>query len=83
MQKEIDKKLNIYHLILALNTYIPPLRLNLINMEFHRERKAPPSNIQTNYLWEKTTGKWVIVLNYDKIENKRQAKGYDRERNLI
>lgn len=79
MEKRRDKKLNIYHLILALNTYIPPLRLNLINMEFHRERKAPPSNIQTNYLWEKTKGKWVIVLNYDKIENKRQAKGYDRE----
>ena len=74
-----DKKLNIYHLILAMNSYIPPLRLNLIDMEFHRKRKAPPSNIRTNYLWEKTKGKWVIVLNYDKIENKRQVKGYDRE----
>ena len=48
-------------------------------MEFHRERKEPPSNVQTNYLWEKTPGSWAIVLNYDKIENKRESKGYDRE----
>lgn len=74
-----NAKLNMYHLILAFNSYIPPLRLNLIDMEIHRDRKEPPSNVETNYLWEKTPGKWHIVINYDKIEHRRVDKGLDRE----
>jgi len=74
-----NAKLNMFHLILAFNSYIPPLRLNLIDMEIHRDRKEPPSNVETNYLWEKTPGKWSIVINYDKIEHRRVDKGLGRE----
>ena len=72
-----------FHLILAVNTYIPPLRLNWIDMEIYPERvvegkvkkkipanlPAPPEDDQ-NYLWEVNPGKWAMVINYDKVENK-------------
>lgn len=73
-----NKKNNLYHLLLALNTLIPPVRKNYHNMEFWRKKEAPPEN-DTNYLWEQYPSRWTIVLNYDKIENKRRAKGYDRQ----
>lgn len=86
-QKPKDKKLNIYHLILALNTYIPPLRLTLIGMEFWTEEIQPPADTETNYMWIKPDGRMVMVINHDKIENKRQAfakkKGYEYNRQMF
>lgn len=79
-QKDLkNKKLNIYHLIVALNTYIPPLRRQYHNMELWFNKKEPPSDVQTNYLWEKTKGKFYIVLNHDKIENKRVKQNKERQ----
>ena len=61
-------RLHMFQLILALNTMIPPLRLNWVDMEVwpHRlvngvPRKPavtgpPPDNVKTNYLWEITPG---------------------------
>ena len=73
-----NKKFNIYHLIVALNTYIPPLRRQWDDMEIYSKNALPPNNL-TNYLWEYEPSKYAIVLNYDKIENKRQKLGKDRE----
>lgn len=85
-------RLNMFHLILAVNTYIPPLRLNWIEMEIYPKRieegrvlkkipknaPAPPED-DKNYLWEVSPGKWAMVINYDKIENKRKAKDLPRQ----
>ena len=73
---------NIDHLILALNTLLPPLRLNYVKSEtvngakFWRNKEAPPDN-DINYMWEKAPGKWYLVINKDKnIEhNKEYIKG--------
>lgn len=92
MKDPKNLKLNMFHLILAINTLIPPLRLNFIDMQIYPERLTngkvnkkipknspePPDN-ETNYLWEKTPGHWSIVINYDKIENKRRAKNIERQ----
>lgn len=87
LQKPKNKLLNMYHLILAMNTYIPPMRLNIVGMEIWTGKKEPPSNVKTNYLWKKSDGKYVIVINHDKIENKRQEhaekKGYDYKRQMF
>lgn len=73
-----NKRLNMYHLILALNTMIPPIRKNYHELEFYRESTTPPRNIKTNYLWEKNVGQWILIINYDKVENKREAKNMTR-----
>jgi len=83
-----DLKLNVYHLLLAVNTYIPPLRLDWLDMHVYPPRfvdgrpvkpptapvAAPPED-SNNYLWESAPGEWSIVMNYDKIENKREQRG--------
>jgi len=90
MKDPKNLRLNMYHVILAVNTYIPPLRLNWVDMQFYPERvvngKAktpnivgPPPENTTNYLWEYARDKFAIVMNYDKIENKRQKKKLDRQ----
>ena len=66
-----NKKLNMYHLILAMNTYIPPLRLNVNHMHVWRQRKPPPKD-NINYLWERQAGLWARVIQNDKIEGSRQ-----------
>lgn len=71
-------KLNIYHLLLALNTLIPPVRKNYHEMEFWRKKERPPEN-DTNYMWEQYQSRWTLVINYDKVENKRKAKDFDRQ----
>jgi ribosomal protein L17 len=73
-----SKKINLYHLILALNTLIPPIRKNYHEMEFWR-KKTPPPEDDTNYLWEKYPSRWTMVINYDKVENKRKSKGFGRQ----
>lgn len=79
MKKPKDKRLNIYHMVLAVNSYIPPLRLQMVDMEIWKQKKAPPDNVEQNYLWEKSPGQWSIVINHDKIEYRRVAKGLKRE----
>lgn len=67
-----NHKLNIEHLILALNTLIPPLRLTYIQTpstnatEFWLKRTEPPKN-NTNYMWERFPNHWFFVLNHDKL----------------
>jgi len=87
-----DLKLNMYHLLLAVNTYIPPLRLDWLDMYVYPPRlvdgrpvkpptgpvAAPPAD-SNNYLWESAPGEWSIVMNYDKIENKREQRGLARQ----
>lgn len=73
-----NKKINLHHLIIAVNTYIPPLRRQWHDIEIYTKKTAPPNN-DINYLWEYGNGKYAIVLNYDKIENKRVKLGKERE----
>lgn len=89
-----DIKLNIYHLLIALNVLIPPLRRNWAQMEVWPPRRKngrlvheitseamkqePPEN-GTNYLWEQAPGDFVIILNTDKVENARKSKGLERQ----
>jgi hypothetical protein len=58
--------------VMCMNVYFPPLRMNLVDMEWWDKNIEPPEN-KTNYMWY-IDGHYRIVINYDKIENKRQAK---------
>ena len=66
------------YLILCLGTYIPPLRLDWLNMRVYRNKKPPPAD-DTNYLWGYAPQKYAIVMNADKIEGRRQAAGRERQ----
>ena len=87
VNKRKDKRLNMYHLILAMNTYNPPMRLNIVGMEIWTGKKEPPDDVETNYLWKKPDGNYEIIINHDKIENKRRSyakkKGYNYKRQSI
>lgn len=73
-----NKKLNIYHLILAFNTMIPPIRRNYHELVFHRDKSPPPKDNKINYLYENNPGEWTLIINYDKVENKRESKNMPR-----
>mgnify|MGYP000953999649 FL=1 len=64
---EKARKHHMYSLILAFNTYIPPLRLDLLEMEIWKEQKPPPAQGVNAYLWQKKKGSWTIVINHDKV----------------
>lgn len=78
MDDKKNKKYNIYHMLLSVNTYIPPLRRQWNDMQIYIKASEPPKNNQ-NYLWGYEHGKWAIVINHDKIENKRKDLGKERE----
>jgi len=66
----ISLKNNIIHLILSLNTYIPPLRLDYLGMEVKYSKEPPSLNdkTKTNYWWiDENTDNMSIVLNKDKV----------------
>ena len=93
-----DKKTNIYHLILSINTYIPPLRLDWIGMKFWPERvndtgkaikvtdamrkKPVPDDETDSYLHEYTEGNWAIVINADKVSKYHQEKFNEPQKTL-
>ena len=93
-----DKKTNIYHLILSINTYIPPLRLDWIGMKFWPERvndagkpikvteamrkKPVPNDATDSYLHEYTEGQWAIVINNDKVSEYHKKKFADVHKNI-
>ena len=54
-------------LILALNTLIPPLRLNWLDVRF--TKRKPPAKSKENWLWDSKEG-YVLILNHDKVSNK-------------
>ena len=89
MEEPKDLKLNMFHLLLSINTYVPPLRLDWIEMNIYPPRLKegaiikkrvdpstlpPPPENNENYLWEEKEGQWSLVINSDKIENKRKSK---------
>jgi hypothetical protein len=53
-------------LVLSLNTYIPPLRVNIPTMLIWKKDELPP-NDNNNYLWVHSNGDINFVINYDKI----------------
>jgi hypothetical protein len=79
-------KWNMRHLILAVNTYVPPLRLTAIEMIVWRSRKQPPVDDQ-NYIWEHRKDNWAFVIGWDKIESKRRKaakkRGKDVKRDIF
>ena len=75
-----DLKKNLEHLILAVNTCIPPLRLNFLDMKVWRDKAEPRIDEQPNYLWEKESGHWgPLFINSDKVETRRKNKGLARQ----
>jgi len=76
--------LNYSHLILALNTYIPPLRLDILNMKIirydnvNRQNREVPEDMN-NYLWEYLPDTWSYVINHDKIEHTRAENGLEKQ----
>ena len=75
-----DLPLNMTHLILALNTYVPPLRHDCLDMVVYRNPiEAPPPEGKANYIWEYAPGQWAFVIGSDKIENQRQKQGLERQ----
>ena len=77
LKTQSDDRLHMRTLIIGVNTYYPPLRMDWVGMEFYEGAKAPPVN-KTNYLW-RHNGIYKIVINYDKIEHKRLKKNLARE----
>ena len=67
-----------YSLMLACNTYVPPLRVNIEDMKFHYGDKPPEEKSQQNYIWRKAKDHYAYVINYDKVENKKIAKDIPR-----
>ena len=90
MKQPNNLKLHMFELILAFNTLVPPLRLNLPGMQIFPPRtvdgvarkvtefKEPPEN-NTNYVYEYEAGKWAYCINQDKIQNKRDKSGKGRQ----
>lgn len=83
---------NLDHLLISVNTYIPPLRKQTPMMQFWDDPKTePPSDLKdagqkdnplggwTNYMWRRGAGDYAIVLNHDKIEGSRKTLQKDRE----
>jgi len=76
IHSNLSLKNNMEHLILSLNTYIPPVRLDYLGMivkysndEPELEEDTAPA-YSTNYLWiNEDNDKMYIVLNKDKIGN--------------
>ena len=94
MKDPKNLKLNIYHMVLAVNTYVPPLRLDWLDMNIYPPRVKdgkvmkkrfdawmfpPPPENDENYLWEEKEGQWAIVINADKIEAKRKDRDLPRQ----
>ena len=92
-----DKKTNIYHLILSINTYVPPLRLDWLGMKFwptrvkdgktikvtEAMRKTPvPTKDADSYLYEYTEGHWAIVINNDKVSKYHKEKFDELQKTL-
>ena len=69
----------IFSLILACNTYVPPIRKNIEDMKFYYGNKNPEQKTQQNYVWRINQNHYTIVMNYDKVENSRIAKNAPRE----
>ena len=67
-------KTHMQYLVLCLNTMIPPLRLDMLDMEIYRSKKAPPKN-EINYLWIKSATDMTIVINQDKVSHHDDKKG--------
>jgi hypothetical protein len=68
----------LYSLMLACNTYVPPLRVNIENMKFHYGDKEPEGKSQQNYIWRKAKDHYAYVINYDKVENTKIKKDIPR-----
>ena len=64
---ESSRKAHMYSLILAVNTLIPPLRLDWIGMKIWNKQEPPPKIGADAYLWQQRKGEWSIVINHDKV----------------
>jgi hypothetical protein len=53
---------NLHHLLIAVNTYIPPLRRQWPKMKLHTGKEEPEGETKQNYLWEKNPGEFSIVI---------------------
>ena len=62
------------YLVLCLNTMIPPLRLDFLDMEIWKKKTEPPKDI-INYLWVKEKDDMIIVINQDKVSHHEKSKG--------
>lgn len=71
-----DNKTNITYLLLSLYTYIPPLRVNFVNMEFAKGAKPREKD---NFMWYNgRQKKYHIILNSDKVSKSYAHQGtYD------
>ena len=80
-QQQSNVKTHMQYLVLCLNTMIPPLRLDFLDMEIYRNKKAPPKN-EINYLWIKSETDMTIVINQDKVSHHEEKKGLRGEYDL-
>ena len=62
------------YLVLCINTMIPPVRLDFLDMIVYRESKEPPKD-NDNYLWIKSDTDMVVVINTDKVSHHEEKKG--------
>ena len=84
-----DLKINMFHLLLSFNSYIPPLRHDWIEMNIYPPRvkngqvvifntsfNHPPPEDNDNYLWEEKQDQWSIVINRIIEKSNVRAKAY-------
>lgn len=70
-----DKKNHMKMFILAVNSLIPPLRLDYLRMKY-RDTPEKPERDRINYIW-KNNGKYIMLIYHDKIEHKKREYGAD------
>lgn len=72
-----SRRWHMYHMILSLVTYIPPIRRsNWLDVEIIRHgEKRPTLSGDQNKLYEESPGKWVYFLNKDKVSSKTYKHG--------
>jgi hypothetical protein len=80
---ERTRKPHLYALLLAFNTWWPPMRLDLVGMKFWFQQKKPPSKNTAQggadaYLWQHKKDQWTLVINKDKVSGKFDRIGLPR-----
>lgn len=77
--KPEDLQTHMYYLILSLNTFAPPLRLDTLNMNITQGGPKPKKD---NHMWEYSADKWAMIINVDKVSSKIGCARFDLSEEL-
>lgn len=80
MKDPKDNMANMIHLILSLYTYLPPVRMNYIDMQFIVEHPSKYPN-DANYCYQDKKGNYFFMFNIDKVSDTTEAELFDLPNN--